>query len=161
LPSEFPSRVYTEEEVKKAKALINGGYRHCIKVEGSLEFKRKAEHALKLIKEAEYGDFMNKYIRSIIEIDGLAQLHETDAAIWANKYTVENPVDAASFFVQKANHMKEYLDRVLYYGGQAEKRSTEKRKEFLEVLKIKTKDENVRAECMRLLDMWNESKLVY
>ena len=161
MPSEFPKRVYTEEEVKKARALIDEGYRHRLKVEGSPEFKMKAEHALKLVKEAEYEDFLSKYIRSIVEIDGLAQLREADATIWANKYTVENPVDAASFFVQKANHMKEYLDGTLYYGGQAERRSTEKRKEFLETLKNNAKDENVRAECVRLLNIWSESRLVY
>jgi hypothetical protein len=161
LSSEFPKRVYTEEEVKKAKALINKGYKHDIKVEGNPEFKSKTEHALRLIKEAGYGEFLRVYIRSVLEIDGLAQLHEADAAIWANKYTVKNPVDAASFFVQKTNQMKEYLDGRLYYGGQAEKRSVEKRKEFLETLKDKTKDENVRAECIRLLNMWSESTLVY
>lgn len=161
MPSEFPKRVYTEEEVKKARALIDEGYRHRLKVEGSLEFKMKAENALKLVKEAGYEDFLSKYIQSIVEIDGLAQLREADATIWANKYTVENPVDAASFFVQKANHMKEYLDGTLYYGGQAERRSAEKRKEFLEALKNNAKDENVRAECVRLLNIWSESRLVY
>ena len=104
---------------------------------------------------------MSKYIRSIVETDGLIQLHEADAVIWANKYTVENPVDAASFFVQKANHMKEYLEGKLYYGGQAEKRSVEKRKVFLETLRAKTNDENIKAECTRLLNMWRESTLVY
>jgi hypothetical protein len=57
--------------------------------------------------------------------------------------------------------MKEYLDGELYYGGLAEKRSIEKRLEFLEALKNKTQDESVKAECARLLQMWKESSLNY
>lgn len=161
MSSEFPKRLYTEEEVKKAKMLIDNSYRHRVRVEGSPQFEAKTKLVLDLVKNAGYYEFLSKYIRSIVETDGLVQLHETDAAIWANKYTVENPVDTASFFVQKANHMKEYLEGKLYYGGQAEKRSGEKRKEFLETLRAKTKDEDVKAECTRLLNMWRESTLVY
>ncbi len=157
----FPDRVYTEEEVKRAKALLEAGYRHRIKIEGNEDFKCKVERVLRLIEDAGFGDFFRTYIRSVKEIDGLSQLHEADAVMWANKYTVDNAVDAASFFVQKANHMREYLDGELYYGGEAEKRSAEKRKKFLETLSKNTKDENVKAECTRLLDMWKESRLVY
>ena len=74
---------------------------------------------------------------------------------------MENPVDAASLFVQKAFVMKEYLEGELYYGGAAEKRSIEKRLEYLRTLKEKTKDESVRTECERLLEMWRESSLAY
>jgi hypothetical protein len=82
-------------------------------------------------------------------------------AIWANKFAVENPVDGASLLVQKAYSMKEYLDGEVYYGGMAEKRSIEKRLEFLDSLKNKAKDESVKAECERLLKMWEESSLAY
>ncbi|MEM2968706.1 MAG: hypothetical protein QXJ76_05300, partial [Candidatus Bathyarchaeia archaeon] len=74
---------------------------------------------------------------------------------------VENPVDAASLFIQKASQMKEYLEGELYYGGTAEKRSVEKRMEFLEILKQKTNDESVKAECERLLQMWKDSSIAY
>ncbi len=37
-----------------------------------------------------------------MEIDGITQLRETEVAIWANKFAVDNPVDAASLFIQKA-----------------------------------------------------------
>ena len=120
-------------------------------------FKQKVSQVLKLIKAVGYYDSLRTYIRNIIEIDGLTQLREAEAAIWANKYAVENPVDAASFFVQKANHMKEYLEGKLYYGGEAEKRSVEKRIEFLEVLKRKSQEKEVREECERLLKFWSES----
>ncbi|MEM3577230.1 MAG: hypothetical protein QXX51_02080 [Candidatus Bathyarchaeia archaeon] len=158
---EFPKRVYTYEEVKKAKELIDKGYKHHLVTHGSQAFKQKVKEALKLVKTAGYHDFLRTYIHRIIEIDGLTQLRESEAAIWANKYAVENPVDAASLFVQKANHMKEYLECKLYYGGTAEKRSVEKRIEFLEALKRKSRNKEVKEECERLLKLWSESSLVY
>jgi hypothetical protein len=158
---EFPEKVYTTEEVKTAKALIDQGYKHNLTVEGSGGFKEKVNQALELIKTACYYDFLRTYIRLIMEIDGITQLRETEADIWANTFAVENPVDAASLFIQKAYHMKEYLEGELYYGGNAEKRSVAKRVEFLEALKNQSKDENVKAECQRLLQMWEESSLAF
>jgi hypothetical protein len=158
---EFPERVYTAKEVKTARELINKGYKHSLTVEGSLNFKEKVHQVLELVKTAGYYEFLRTYIRQIIEIDGLTQLRETEAVIWANKFAVENPVDAASLFVQKANHMKEYIEGELYYGGMAEKRSVEKRIEFLEILKKKSRDESVKEECKRLLQMWEDSSLAY
>ncbi len=157
----FPERVYTAKEVKTARELINKGYKHSLTVEGSSNFKEKVHQVLELVKTAGYYEFLRIYIRQIIEIDGLTQLRETEAAIWANKFAVENPVDAASLFVQKANHMKEYIEGELYYGGIAEKRSVEKRIEFLEILKKKSQDESVKEECERLLQMWEDSSLAY
>ena len=158
---EFPERVYTEKEVKTARELVNKGYKHSLTVEGRPNFKQKVNQALELVKTAGYYEFLRTYIRKIIEIDGLTQLRETEAAIWANKFAVENPVDAASLLIQKANHMKEYLEGALYYGGTAEKRSVEKRIKFLEVLKEKSQDESVKEECARLLQMWEDSATVF
>jgi len=158
---DFPKRVYTEDEVKRAKELIDRGYRHRLLVEGNQSFKLKVEQAIRLVAIAAYDDFLRTYIRSIVEIDGFTQLHEADAAIWANKYAVENPVDAASVFVQKASSMKEYLEGKLYYGGAAEKRSVQIRIEFLETLKTKSNEKEVVLECERLLRLWSESRLVY
>jgi hypothetical protein len=158
---DFPKRIYTEEEVNKARELIEKGYKHSLRAEGSPAFKQKVERALGLVKAAGYYDFLRTYIRKVEEIDGLTQLRQAEAAIWANMYTVANPVDAASLFVQKANHMKEYLEGKLYYGGAAEKRSDEKRIEFLKVLKTKSQEEQVREECERILKLWRESYLVY
>jgi len=157
----FPERVYTAKEVKTARELINKGYKHNLTVEGSSNFKEKVRQVLELVKTAGYYEFLRTYIRQIIEIDGLTQLRETEVVIWANKFAVENPVDAASLFVQKANQMKEYLEGELYYGGTAEKRSVEKRIQFLEVLKSKSQDESVKEECERLLQMWEDSALAY
>ncbi len=158
---EFPERIYTAEEVKTAKKLVDEGYKHNLTVEGSPEFKEKVNRALELIKTGGYSDFLNAHIRTIIEIDGITQLRETEVAIWANKFAVENPVDAASLFIQKAYHMKEYLEGELYYGGTAEKRSVTKRIEFLESLRDKTEDKNVKEECERLLQMWKDSSLAF
>jgi len=157
----FPDKVYTTEEVRSAKVLVDQGYKHKLKVEGSSEFKDKVNQALDLVKTAEYYDFFVGYIREIKEIDGITQLRETEVAIWAGKFAVENPVDAASLFIQKAYHMKEYLGGELYYGGNAEKRSVAKRIEFLQVLKEKTKDNSVKEECKRLLEMWKESSIAF
>ncbi|MFZ0965029.1 MAG: hypothetical protein WAN82_00155 [Candidatus Bathyarchaeia archaeon] len=154
---EFPKRIYTGEEVKKAKELIDKGYKHRLKVKGSPIFKQKVSQALKLIKAVGYYDSLRTYIRRIIEIDGFTQLREAEAAIWANKYAVENPVDAASLFIQKANHMEEFIEGKLYFGGEAEKRSVEKRIEFLKALKRKSRKKEVRDECERLLSSWSES----
>ena len=158
---EFPERVYTEKEVKTARELVNKGYKHNLTVEGNPNFEQKVNKTLDLVKTAGYYEFLRTYIRKIIEIDGLTQLRETEVAIWANKFAVENPVDAASLLIQKANHMKEYLEGELYYGGTAEKRSVEKRIQFLEVLKEKSQDESVKEECTRLLQMWEDSTLVF
>ena len=158
---EFPERVYTTEEVKTAKELVDQGYKHDLRIEGETSFKEKVNEAIELIKIADYFEFLRAYIRKIIEIDGITQLRETEVAIWANKFAVENPVDAASLFIQKAYHMKEYLEGELYYGGNAEKRSVAKRVEFLDVLKDKSNDEDVKEECRRLLQLWKESSLAF
>lgn len=158
---EFPQRIYTEAEVRKAKDLIDKGYRHSLTVKGSPEFQQKVKQALELVKTAGYHDFLRTYIRQIEEIDGLTQLHNSEATIWANRYAVENPVDAASLFIQKANHMKEYLELKHYYSGEAEKRSVTKRIEFLGTLKNKSQEKEIIAECERLLKLWHESSLVY
>ena len=130
-------------------------------VEGSESFKEKVNQAIELIKTAGYYDFLQSYIRLIMEIDGITQLRETEVAIWANKFAVDNPVDSASLFVQKTYHMKEYLEGELYYGGNAEKRSVAKRVEFLETLKNKSNDASIKEECERLLVLWKESSLAF
>lgn len=157
----FPDKVYTTEEVKSAKALVDKGYKHNLVIEGSIEFTQKVNQALELIKTAGYFDFFRTYVRKIMEIDGISQLRETEVAIWAGKFAVENPVDAASLFIQKAYHTKEYLEGELYYGGNAEKRSVAKRVEFLESLKDKTSDKVVKEECERLLEMWKDSSFAF
>jgi len=148
-------------EVKEAKELVDKGFKHRLRIKGNSNFKQKVKQALRLVKIAGYYDFLRTYIRSIKEIDGLTQLRQAEATIWANDYAVENPVDAASVFVQKANHMKEYLEGKLYYGGAAERRSDERRIEFLETLKKKSREKTVIEECEKLLNMWRESSLVY
>jgi hypothetical protein len=155
----FPEKIYTVQEVKTAKKLIDQGYKHELTVKGTEEFKRKISRILELVKTTGYYDFLRTYIRQIIEIDGLTQLRETEAAIWANKFAVENPVDAASLFIQKTYHMKQYLDGELYYGGSSETLTVEKRIGFLEELKNKTAEKAVKDECERLLKMWEESSL--
>lgn len=158
---EFPERVYTKKEVKTAREMVNKGYKHNLTAQGSTKFEGKVEEALKLVKTAGYFEFLRTYIKKIIEIDGLTQLRETEAVIWANKFAVENPVDAASLLIQKANQMKEYIEGELYYGGTAEQRSVEKRIQFLEILKERSRNESIKEECVRLLQMWEDSTTAF
>jgi hypothetical protein len=153
----FPERIYTAEELKKAAELVEEGHKHRLKLDGSRTFTKKAEEALKLIKTAGYHDFLRTYIRRIVEIDGITQLREADATIWVNEYILQNPVDAASLFIQKANKMKEYLEGKFYSSGMAEERSVEKRVEFLRALKKKSQRQEVLKECEKLLRGWTET----
>jgi hypothetical protein len=130
-------------------------------VRGNPDFTAKVNKALELIKTAGCYEFLRTYIREITEIDGITQLRETETSIWANKFAVENSVDFASLLIQKAHHMKEYLEGELYYGGTAEKRTVQKRIEFLGVLKNQSSDASIKEECERLLEMWRESSLAY
>ena len=155
----FPEKVYTRKELKAARSLIEQGYKHELSVEGKSDFIKKVKEALEHLKTAGYYDYLQTYIRRIEEVDGMTQLRETEVAIWANKFAVDNPVDAASLFVQKASSMHEYMQGKLYYGGIAEKRSIAKRVEFLETLKDKSKDNEIKEECERLLKLWKDSSL--
>jgi len=153
----FPKRVYTKKEVEKARKAIEAGHIHRLKITGSQEFKQKVKEALKHIKTTKQYKFLRTYIREIKEIDGLTQLRESEAAIWANKYAIKDPIDAASLFIQKAHQMKEYIEGKLYYGGEAEHRATQKRIEFLEKLKNKTRKKEVKKRCEEILKAWEES----
>jgi len=157
---EFPERVFTEEEVKRAKELLEKGYKHRLRVTGSPRFKREIEKTLKLLKTAGYYDFLRTYIRQIQEIEGFSQLHEADATIWANMPMLVDVVDAASYIVQKAQQMKDYLEGKLYYGT-GEMSAIEKRLEFLEKLEEKSKNQNVKKKCEELLKRWSETKMMF
>jgi len=157
---EFPERVYTQEEVDKARELIQKGYKHILKIEGSPQFKNKMQQVIELIKTADYYDFLRMFIRQIIEIEGFSQLHEADAAIWANMSTLTDLVDAASYLVQKAQQMKDYLEGNLYYGT-GEIVAIEKRLEFIKTLKAKSSSQDIRKRCEELLKKWAETRIQF
>lgn len=156
----FPERVYTQDEVTRARELIQKGYKHTLKVEGNPQFKSKMEQVLGLIKTADYRDFLRTYIRQIVEMEGFSQLHEADAAIWANMSMLIDPLDAASYIVQKAQQMKDYLEGNLYYGT-GEIAAIEKRLEFIKALKTKSKSADIRKGCDELLKKWAETKIQF
>ena len=151
----FPKRVYTVEEVKRARELIAKGHKHRLRVVGSPDFRSRAKEALKLIRTAKYYDFLRTYIRQIREIDGLSQLREAEAAIWANKYAVADPIEAAGFFIQKAQQMKDFIEGKLYY-DKGEIKAVEKRIEFLETLRDRSKNQAVKKKCEENLNRWAE-----
>jgi len=156
----FPERVFTEEEVRRAREIIEEGYKHRLQVKGSPQFKKDVKEALKQIKTAGYYDFLRTYIRQIVEIEGFSQLHEADSAIWANTPMLVDRVDAASYMVQKAQQMKDYIEGKLYYGT-GEATAMQKRVEFLEVLKKKSRNRHVKDRCKELLKKWSESKFQF
>lgn len=153
----FPERVYTEEEVDQARTCVRQGFKHRLTVKGSIEFERKVKETLGLIKVAGYYDFLRTYIREIVEIEGFSQLREAEVAIWANPELVQDPVDAASFLVQKAQQMKDFLEDRQYYGGPGEISAVKKRLEFLKALKDKTKEPSVKRRCEEILKNYEES----
>ncbi len=153
----FPRRVYTRDEVRRARELIEQGHRHDLHVSGSREFTEKTREALKLIKEAGYYDLLRTYIREIREIDGLSQLRECDSAIWANIYAVQNSVDAACFFVQKAWQMKNYIEGKMYYGHEGETLIADKVTKFLRDLENKAASEGVKEECRKKIRLREEN----
>lgn len=132
-----------------------------LKIEGSPDFKEKVRRALQLVRAAGYYDFLRTYIRCIKEIDGLTQLRASEATLWANKYAVENPVDAASRFIQKAYYMQIHLEGKHTHEGMMEFQSFEKCIEFLKKLRDKSRNQDVKSDCERLIKMWDESLLIY
>lgn len=156
----FPERVYTQEEVDRARELVQKGYKHALRIEGSQLFRDKMKQVLELIKTAGYFDFLRTYIRQIIEMEGFSQLHEADAAIWANMSMLIDPVDAASYVVQKTQQMRDYLEGKLYYGA-GEMAAIEKRLEFIRTLSTKSESESVRNRCNELLKKWADTRIQF
>jgi hypothetical protein len=156
----FPDKIYTVEDASLARSLIEKGYRHQLRVNGSQDFKEKTKKALGLIKTADYHDLLRAYVKRIVEVDGFSQLREADSEIWANTYTVRNAVEAASFFVQKAWQMKMHLQGKRYYDNIGERDAVNKRLEFLQALAKNSRDPSVKEECKKRLKLWDESKFL-
>ena len=156
----FPKRVYTKKEVLLARAFIEKGFRHRLNLVGSKLFKDKVRKALKLVKTAGYYDFLRTYIRTIREINGFAQLRESEASIWSNFYTVEDEVDAACFFIHKASQMKNYIEGKIYYGHIGETNALNARFKFLNTLTKKIKEPKIIFKCEKILKYWNDSKFL-
>ena len=152
---DFPERVYTKEEVKQARELIQKGYKHDLNAKGSPEFVAKVEKALNLIKTAGYYDFLRTYIRVIREIEGLSQLREEEAAIWFNVKALDDPIDDAGFIIQKTQQMKDFIEGRLYYET-AEIKAVNKRIEFVEALRDKTDNPDIKKRCEENLKRWND-----
>lgn len=156
----FPKRLYTQEEVDKARELVQKGYKHILVVQGSPKFKDRMNQVTDLIKTAGYYEFLRTYIREIVEIEGFSQLHEADAALWANMPMMSDVVNAASYVVQKAQQMKDYLEGNLYY-EKGEIAAIEKRLEFLKVLATKSDDSDVKQRCEQLLKEWADTRFQF
>ena len=152
---DFPERVYTKDEVKRARELIEQGYKHDLETKGSPEFVTRVNEALNLIEAAGYCDFVQTYIRTIREITGLSQLREEEAAIWFNVKALDDPINDAGFIIQKTQQMKDFIDGKLYYET-GEIRAVNKRIEFVENLRDKTDDPDIKKRCEKNLKQWTE-----
>lgn len=159
-PKGFPERIYTYDEVRLARDLIKRGHKHRLRINGNPAFKEKTNKALKLVSTAEQYDFLRTYIRTIREIEGLSQLREAEASIWANKHAVEDQVEAACFFVQKAWQMRDYIEGKTYYGHIGETRAANARQKFLLTLEKKVADPEIKKDCRRKIELWGESKFL-
>jgi hypothetical protein len=155
---DFPKRIYTKEEVKQARELIDKGYKHETQIDGSTEFITKVGKALDLIATAGYCDFVQTYIRIIKEISGLSQLREEDAAIWFHLKALDDPVNDAGFIIQKTQQMKDFIEGRLYYET-AEIRAVNKRLEFVKKLQEQTKDLEIKKKCEENITKWKEQPL--
>jgi hypothetical protein len=156
----FPKRLYTQEEVDRARELVQKGYKHDLVVQGSPQFKDRMNQALDLVKTAGFYEFLRTYIREIVEMEGFSQLHESDAALWANMLMLSDLVNAASYVMQKAQQMKDFLEGNLYY-GKGEIAAIEKRLEFLKVLGAKSEDPEVKERCEQLLKEWADTRFQF
>ena len=156
----FPARIYTCAEVESARVLIEKGYRHHLKIFGGQSFKEKTRRALELVKTAGGYGFFRTYVRAIREIDGLSQLREAEATIWANVYTVQDPVDAACFLIHKAWQMKAYIEGEAYYGHIGETKAVGVKLRFLETLREKSRDPKIREESRKRMRAWDQSKFL-
>ena len=156
----FPKRLYTQEEVDRARELVQKGYKHVLVIQGSPQFKDRMNQVIDLVKTAGFYEFLRTYIREIVEIEGFSQLHESDAALWANMPMMSDVINAASYVVQKAQQMKDYLEGNLYY-EKGEIRAIEKRLEFLKVLGSKSENLEVKERCEQLLKEWADTRFQF
>lgn len=136
------------------------GYKHALVVQGTPQFKERMNQVIDLVKSAGFYEFLRTYIREIVEIEGFSQLHEADAALWANMPMMSDLVNAASYVVQKAQQMKDYLEGNLYY-EKGEARAIEKRLEFLKVLGSKSESPEIKERCEQLLKEWADTRFQF
>jgi hypothetical protein len=59
--------------------------------------------------------------------------------------------------VQKAQQMKDYLEGNRYYGT-GEIAAMQKRLEFIEALRVRSKSAKIQRRCKELLKEWDETK---
>jgi hypothetical protein len=157
--TKFPKRIYTVDEYMAAREALAAGYKHRLRIDGSSEFKQKVRVILDLIKKAKYYVFLRTYIRRICEMEGISQLREAEATIWLNHNVIKNPFAGARFIIQKAEQMKSYLEGKIYYIS-GELSAVQKSIEFLTKLCDSLDNEELKAQCDKLLQEWTEDQVL-
>lgn len=156
---DFPERIYTLDELKKAREAIAYGHRHKMLITGDPSFQELISVVLSLIELAGYEDLLAIYIREIRQMDGISQLRETEATIWINKLTAKEPIEGARFVVQKMFQMKSYVEgRVWYILGEAF--AVRDSVEFLRKLRERSKETELKKRCDLVIDEWTVDKVL-
>ena len=156
---EFPDRIYTIEDFKRAKTCIDNGYKHQLKITGSPSFSNSIKQILELISKADYYEFLRTYIRTITEIEGISQLREADATIWLNTDIVKDIVEGGRFIIQKAEQMKNYLSGEQHY-EKGEISAIKKSIEFLQSLRKKQLTEELKDKCDETIKLWTSKNIL-
>ena len=156
---EFPDRIYTLEEFKKARTFIDQGHKHRLRIVGSPAFNKIVKQILALIRKADYYDFLRTYIRTITEIDGISQLREAEATIWLNTDMVKNIIEGARFVIQKTEQMKYYLAGEQHF-EKGELPTVNKSVEFLQNLRKKRLTEELKDKCDETIRLWTSKTIL-
>ena len=154
----FPERIYTQDELEKARVAVESGYRHDIRVIGNPQFNNKVSPIMELIRLSGYQELLRTFIREIRQIEGVSQLRETEASIWLNQKTLENPIEGARFIMQKAFQMESYIKGEAWY-IMGELPAVRRSIDFLRELRNRLKDTELRAKCSQVLDEWTVDKV--
>jgi hypothetical protein len=154
----FPERIYTLDELKKARVAIASGYKHDLKVVGDTQFNDKISLVIELVELAGYKELLRTYIRELRQIEGVSQLRETDATIWLNPMTLEDPIEGTRFIMQKVFQMKSYIEGAAWY-IMGELPAVRKSIDFLNELRSRLDDEELKAKCSQVIDEWTVDKV--
>jgi hypothetical protein len=154
----FPERIYTLDELKEARAAIASGYKHEVRVVGNPQFNNRVSMITELIKLAGYWELLKTFIREIRLTEGVSQLRETEASIWLNQMTLENPIEGARFIMQKVFQMQSYIEGKAWY-IMGELPAVKKSICFLKELRSRLQDTELKAKCSQILDEWTVDKV--
>ncbi len=158
----FPERVYTAQEVKIAKALVDQGYKHNLTVEGTPEFTQKVNRALELIKTAgvlRLSDNLHSENRGNRRHNPASR----NRSRHLGKQVRRGKRRGLCQFVNPKGLSDERVPRrrTLLWRQRRKTHSGKTHGVFAQCSRKKAVTQAVKEECERLLDMWKESSLAF